>query len=83
VLVVIWNRSSCVAYLHIVALVVVTAFTEEPVMYHAVNVELVQQWVAVLRMLATSFLQQGGILTLETEAVKTTTSYSSPTLFMN
>jgi hypothetical protein len=51
-----------------------------------VDIELVKQRVTVLRTLALKSKSCAGtslVHTLETEAVKTTTSYSSPTLFMN
>ena len=38
--------------LDVVALVVVTAFTEKSVVHDVVDIELVQEWVAVLSMLA-------------------------------
>lgn len=53
-----------------------------------VDVELIQQRVTILGSVSFQSLENaalGGsrILTLETDAVKTTTSYSSPTRFMN
>lgn len=36
------------AYLDIVSLVIITAFSEKPVVYYTVNIELVEKWVAVL-----------------------------------
>ena len=38
-------------YLYIVTLVVVAAFAEKPMMYHAVDVELVEKRVTILRSL--------------------------------
>jgi hypothetical protein len=45
-------------YLDIVALMVITTFTEQAVMHYTVNVELVEKWIAVLkRALARCLLQ--------------------------
>ena len=72
-----------VAYLDIVSLVVVTAFAEEPVVNDTVDVKLIEERIAVLEVLEENCHGLGASHTLETEAVKTTTSYSSPTRFMN
>jgi hypothetical protein len=52
------------SYLDVVALVVVTAFTEESVVHDIVNVELIQKWVAVLDMLAWRQFKSHGNLPL-------------------
>lgn len=39
------------AYLDVVTLVIVTAFTEKSVMYNTVDVELIKEWVTVLMYL--------------------------------
>lgn len=73
--------------LDVVSLVVVAALAEKPVVNDLVDVELVQKGVAVLKdgvsQPNTTILVEQCDLTLETDAVKTTTSYSSPTRFMN
>jgi len=56
------------SYLHVVTLVVVTTFAEKPVMYNAVDIQLIQQWITVLRALdmivsrdrTTTYLGHGG-----------------------
>ena len=62
--------------LDVVALVVVTALAEEPMMDDFVNIKLIQQRVAVLQLplAQTLAVLRIGRLTLETDAVKTTTS---------
>lgn len=74
-----------ITYLHVIALVVVTAFTEKSVVYDTVDIELVKEGITVLQLSASSRLCTSQVrgLTLDTDAVNTTTSYSSPTLFMN
>ena len=69
----------------VVALVVVAALSEKSVVHHIVDIKLVQQRVAILQGQVSifSFAYMMRLLTLDTDAVKTTTSYSSPTLFMN
>jgi hypothetical protein len=62
-------------------LVVVAALAEQPVVDDVVDVELVQQRVAVLGLSACGATDEE--LTLDTLAVNTTTSYNSPTRFMN
>lgn len=44
------------AYLDIIALVVVTAFTEESVVHNAVDIELIEERVAVLCMSASKLI---------------------------
>jgi hypothetical protein len=51
--------------------------------HNAVNVQLVEKRVAILIGISLAFNMSNGTLTLDTEAVKTTTSYSSPTRFIN
>lgn len=36
------------SYLHIIALMIVTAFTEKPMVYNTVDVKLIQEGVAIL-----------------------------------
>jgi hypothetical protein len=71
------------SYLDVVALVVVATLTEKPMVHNAVNVQLVEKRVAILIGISLAFNMSNGTLTLDTEAVKTTTSYSSPTRFIN
>lgn len=53
-------------------------------MDHIVDVELVQQRIAVLEHDQRVWGAKGGLVpTLETDAVNTTTSYNSPIRFMN
>ena len=63
-------------YLDIVSSVVVAALTEESVVNNLVNVQLVQERVSILRIVSKSpdRYTNEARLTLETEAVKTTTS---------
>lgn len=74
-------------YLDVVALMVETTLSEKSVMDDMVNVELIKQWIAILqahvRHPSRRREKEGRKQTLETEAVNTTTSYNSPTLFMN
>jgi hypothetical protein len=71
-------------YLDVVALVVITAFAEQSVVDYAVNVKLVQQRIAILdHNLDWKANKDRNKRTFDTDAVNTTTSYSSPTLFMN
>jgi hypothetical protein len=49
-------RAFCATYLDVVALVVVAGLAEEPVVHHTVNVELIQQWVTILRELAQVYI---------------------------
>lgn len=75
-------------YLNVIALVVKATLSEKPVMDNMVNVKLVEQRITVLqRCQWRSKNRQRETkkkkLTFETEAVNTTTSYSSPTLFIN
>lgn len=72
-----------IAYLDVVSLVVVATFTEKAVVHDAVDIELVEKWVTVLLKSALRAEQVIVRRTFETDAVKTTTSYSSPTRFMN
>lgn len=78
------DHSASGTYLYVIALVVITALTEQSVMNNVVDVKLVKEWVAVLSKLV-HLLDFGRFSrhTFETEAVKTTTSYNSPTLFIN
>lgn len=69
--------------LYVVALVVVATLAEKTVVNNAVNVELVEKRITVLQLLAMLLEKARNAHTLETDAVKTTTSYSSPTRFMN
>lgn len=77
------NYATVGAYLDIVSLVVVTTFAEEPVVNDTVDVELIEERIAVLGVSEKNCHGLNASHTLETEAVKTTTSYSSPTRFMN
>lgn len=56
-------------------------------MDNVMNIQLVEQRVTVLQIDESAIVMlaliKTGRLTLETDAVNTTTSYSSPTLFMN
>lgn len=95
----IWERSyTLVSYsesrqvqertdLDIVPLVIVATVPKQPVMDNIVNVQLIQQRITVLETwLAPIYptqCQRIVKLTFETDAVKTTTSYNSPTRFMN
>jgi hypothetical protein len=63
-----------VAYLDVVSLVVVTTFTEEPVVHNTVDVELIEQRVTVLCLLAFALAGKRVLHTFDTDAVKTTTS---------
>jgi hypothetical protein len=63
-----------VAYLDVVSLVVVTTFTEEPVVHNTVDVELIEQRVTVLCLLAFALAGKRVLPTFDTDAVKTTTS---------
>lgn len=47
-----WVWIGLTTYLDVVTLVVVATFAEETVVYNTVNVQLVQQWVAILGQLA-------------------------------
>jgi hypothetical protein len=74
-------------YLNVIALVVKATLPEKPVMDNMVNVKLVEQRITVLQRCQwrpkNRQRETKKKLTFETEAVNTTTSYSSPTLFMN
>lgn len=50
---------------------------------HVVNIQLVQQRITILYIVRMGLKKGDDGLTFETEAVKTTTSYSSPTRFIN
>lgn len=72
--------------LDVVAAVVVAALSEQSVVDDTMDVELVEKGVSVLYGFVSKVPQrpcQVEDRTLDTEAVKTTTSYSSPTLFIN
>lgn len=53
--------------------------------HHIMNIKLVEQWIAILHIgsVIIPSHEKDHQLTLETDAVKTTTSYNSPTRFMN
>jgi hypothetical protein len=53
---------------------IVTALAEKTVVNHMVNIQLIEKGVSVLKELNNLSRQSDGLLTLETEAVKTTTS---------
>lgn len=62
-------------YLDVVALVVVAALAEQPVVNDIVDVKLIEQRVSVLGIRsAWNQPLRKGLLTFDTEAVKTTTS---------
>jgi hypothetical protein len=54
------NTQIHMAYLDVVSLVVVTTFTEEPMVHNTVDVELIQQRIAVLCWLALIIPQRVG-----------------------
>ena len=69
--------------LDIIALVVVAAFTEEAVGNNFMDVQLVKNWVGILKGCQyVNSRKVGMIVTLLRLAVKMTTSYSSPILFI-
>lgn len=79
-----WNLTlGSSSHLYVVALVVVAAFAEKSVVNNAMDVELIKEGITILLSLAELPEQTMQPRTLETDAVKTTTSYSSPTRFMN
>ena len=71
------------SYLYVIALVVVATFAEESVVDNAMDIKLVEKRVPILKRLAYLLCPENAEHTFETDAVNTTTSYSSPTLFMN
>ena len=78
------GRGRWSTYLYIIALVVVTTLSEQAVVNDVVYVQLVEKWVSILERLSASCTtcKVSRDPTLDTEAVNTTTSYSSPTLFI-
>lgn len=62
--------------LHVIALMIVAAVAEKSVVHHVVDVELIQERVTVLQQNVSSLYGVGKrvLLTLDTDAVKTTTS---------
>lgn len=79
------GRSGFQPDLDIIALMVIATFTEKPVVYDAVDVKLIEERIAILGLSALAFRRQSGerTHTFDTDAVNTTTSYNSPTLFIN